>query len=694
MRQRDLPFVVALAAATLYGSILIFTRLDVFSIDVAGHLASGMSFRRGYYHRFDDSAFLGYIHGLFYPPLEDFILGTLLLLPLAPLAAYKAYLSLAAAAYFTGIGVLALRIRTTVPRLVFIVSSIGLFFAHKAEGFAQGLCFLDLVRVGTTSQILGAGFFFAVVAELLDRPRPLRLALVVTGVVLSHLIMGLAALAFIVLALPRMIQPRALAALGLAGGMSAFFWIPFLAHRDLLIKNLVSIPQTGAAFAALCLPIAILGWTRAMRLLAAGVIVLLMPSIIARIFDGAPWLPPLHYYRFDICGIVLVPALCAAVFDAAPSSRWRSRLVRGAALSALASVVVMFTLRAGITTPKRLGRGHSFTRASPPRPDDRFGRHLVIQSTRPFDFAVENWLYVLDDQGRGPKGLYWESAEGNHLVSSYIASLVGHPVILDHYFFTNFDCRYMQCLFDHFLTDYNITRFSVAARVLEARPLPPEVGLDGIFARTSCYSRMFADGGTRRFRFIPEPSFSAGRDSFHTVRVEPRNPPASIAHNGAVESIAPVELRRFVRAKKHFYNAYFERIGPSCERDEFACETLVDEESWVPLLAALDATGPVHVEREAFELRKQAPGTFLVDVPVGPPRLVKIKLHWFPGFRLLDTRGHEVTIYRGFPHILALARGPLRLEYHRTSSMWVGYMTSIISWMVFAAIALAKRRWR
>ncbi|QSQ19649.1 hypothetical protein JY651_30610 [Pyxidicoccus parkwayensis] len=694
---RPITLAAALAVAALYGAVLIATRLDVFSIDVAGHLASGMAMHRGYFHQFNDSAFLGYVHGLFYPPLEDMLLGGLLWLPLEPLTTFKLFLCLLVAGYFTGVATLALRFQRPGPRWLFVAASVVLFYTHKSEGFAQGLCFLDLFRVGITSQFLGAAFFFAVVAELHAPPRPLRLALLMAGVVLSHLIMGLAAGALVLLALPRFLRaPRLLGALALGAGLSAFFWLPFLAYRGLMVRNLVQVEQTGWAVALACVPVAVLGWNRGMRHLAAGVVVLLVPSIFARIFEGAPWLPPLHYYRFDICGIVLVPAVAAAVLESAPESLTRRWVVRGAAIGALATVGILFPLRVGLTLPQRLAREGSFHREAAPGPDALFGRHFVLEYTRSFDFAVENYLSVLDEESRGPKGLFWESNTANHLVSSYLATLVGRPVILDHFLFGDFACPFQQCVLDHFLADFNITRFSVDTRVLSARPQKPGTPLESITSRSACYARTFEQGGTSRFRFVPEPSFAVNGFPFRTVRVEARaDVPGGPALNSAVELIPPSELMPFEREDRYFFNPYFLPIGPACTARIHLRQTLVESEDWQRLQDALAGVGSsLELPPEPVTLRKEEKGVYLIELPEGGPRLFKVKLAWFPGMRLVDRRGMEQPLFRGYPHMLGIGEGPLRLEYRRPPVIWLGYAISAASCVLFVVAAWMERRRR
>ncbi|NDD91905.1 hypothetical protein EBZ37_07460, partial [bacterium] len=57
-----------------YSLFLIWNHLNYVQVDLAGHMASGAWFKRGYFHQYQDANFLGYVHGLFYPPLEDLIL--------------------------------------------------------------------------------------------------------------------------------------------------------------------------------------------------------------------------------------------------------------------------------------------------------------------------------------------------------------------------------------------------------------------------------------------------------------------------------------------------------------------------------------------------------------------------------------------------------------------------------------------
>ena len=160
-----------LGVRALYGLVgcfalyLIWDRLDILRMDLAGHMASGMWFLRGYFHSFQENNFLGYVHGLFYPPLEDAILAVFhLVLPGNPLVAFKLYLSVLASVPPVGLF-------SPGGALVFRLGALAIFLLPKSGSMAfQGLSLHDLVVTGLSSEFLGALFLFGMLRLSLHCP--------------------------------------------------------------------------------------------------------------------------------------------------------------------------------------------------------------------------------------------------------------------------------------------------------------------------------------------------------------------------------------------------------------------------------------------------------------------------------------------------------------------------------------------
>ncbi|MBU6375752.1 MAG: hypothetical protein KGQ59_07140, partial [Bdellovibrionales bacterium] len=160
--------------SAIFALNLIWNHLNVIQIDLGGHLASGSWFQRGYYHQFQDANFLGYVHGLFYPPLEDFLLaGLSWLCGNSPETGYSVYLSLLFVGYLGSIYFLGAVFQKSVARNAVRLLLLALVWLRKEDSLLfQGLSLQDLLVTGLSTQFLGAIFLFLLLREWIDKCRP------------------------------------------------------------------------------------------------------------------------------------------------------------------------------------------------------------------------------------------------------------------------------------------------------------------------------------------------------------------------------------------------------------------------------------------------------------------------------------------------------------------------------------------
>lgn len=74
-RLSYLSILALYGAVAVFAEYLIWAQLNVLQIDASGHIASARVLREGGFHGFVDTAFLGYVQNLFYPPLEDALIA-------------------------------------------------------------------------------------------------------------------------------------------------------------------------------------------------------------------------------------------------------------------------------------------------------------------------------------------------------------------------------------------------------------------------------------------------------------------------------------------------------------------------------------------------------------------------------------------------------------------------------------------
>ena len=65
----------------IFSGYFIFFKLNPLQIDQPGHLVSAVLFMKGHFHNYVDNFFGGWVHGLFYPPLEDMLLSLFFISP-------------------------------------------------------------------------------------------------------------------------------------------------------------------------------------------------------------------------------------------------------------------------------------------------------------------------------------------------------------------------------------------------------------------------------------------------------------------------------------------------------------------------------------------------------------------------------------------------------------------------------------
>jgi hypothetical protein len=377
--------------------------------------------------------------------------------------------------------------------------------------------------------------------------------------------------------------------------------------------------------------------------------------------------------------------LCLALSEGdVGEPRWRLWTARASAL-ACSGVTAWLLVSRGLYVPSgeptRLEAGFPVQEAS----DAAYGRHWILQDGRPFEFSAESLATALDDAQRTPKGLFWESDRSNHLVGSYMASLNHPPVVLDYFYFHSYGCTFQACLVDHFLADFNVTRWSAGDRML----LPEGADLE----HRACDGYLWGKHATPSFELEEQPGFSLSGSHYRTAVVSPRGP----LTNAAVELVDPASVQPIVLAGKRYFHRYFQDLSPQCSRGQEAQSVRIVSSDWGKFQELASRLGPVDlsVVAPAPSMRKLGIGRFEIDVPSPADALLRIKLNYFPGVRLLRDDGSDVPLLRGYPGMLAVGHGTMTLMYETTWAMRAGAILSIATaagWGAFEWLRAWRRR--
>lgn len=652
------------------GVFLIAFRLNFLQIDLAGHLASAVSFFRFGLHGWNDSFFLGSIQNLFYPPLEDILLGSALKVASLfgftdPVLVFKAYLIVIWTGYTGALFFLSRQLRH--PWFALLGFAILLGISKETSVTYQGLSLMDLVRTGLTSQFLGGVFFILLLRELISDRRSTRVAFFLTLSILSHIVMGFVAVALLVsMRLGQKECRRGIKELGVSLGMTAFFWIPFVAYRGFLEAGKVVITahlELSALAAVSFLTFIKIPKMRWAILLCA--LILLPNTLGAFSLSAYEALPVFHYYRFVMPAILILWTVLNL-----RSSGSRPLEVVSVILSVLLIAVIARDSRfMQIDLQSTYYKPAEVTHISLPKLQG-VGRVWTIGKERTSDFGMDSFLSVLDPDYRSVKGLFWESSRSNSLISSFIATFLGpHGVVLPHQYFEGINCDQTACMMNRFIDDFGITRIQVDREfVLPYLKSPRRACMAQIFQKEKRIGerKLIAVGGFRDEEL-----------QYVAYDILPKSPPiriSSLDHLKMIRSHGDESLRTYLE---------------SCLDPHASAPTLIPDRKRGEIEEAIQ--GRRSAISDLGSVDRIQSGEYAVSVPAKDPVLFHLPISYLPGLRLTDVHGKVLPHFESYPGLLGVGHGAMKLSYHRPLWMWVGYGISILSVLVVMVRQLLNR---
>lgn len=621
--------------------------LNILLIDHAGHIASAESFNRYGLNGFNPRAFLGYVQNLFYPPLEDALIGwSARALGASVETVYPLYLILVGVAYVLAMGSVARRFQNRWIQIWLGSVGLYLFWMYKHELLSyQGLGFIDLTVTGLSSQFLGGIFFWLLVRETLAAFRWQWLMGLLALTLLSHIVMGIVAALYVGVWIFSSRRTEVLKAAVGALLLTAFFWLPFVSYRSFIGSSKIFHTEpyfffvfTLAAFGAT--------WrVEKIRPLIGTSLVLWAPLVIGPQFEklGLPF-PIFHYYRFAIVALFLL-VVAIAVW-------WESGHKRKFAVWALTTLTLGLVIS---FHPKFPGwKEHEYLlsvvdEGSFSTLKKIEGRDWIIDVDRSFGFGIDSILGIRNPSFQSMKGLFWESARSNTLLTSYFATLLGPPVVLDYYYFYGYPCEVQTCLMDRFFEDYSIQRVSIESGL---RMIPSRLD------RRGCFKEIFTRQKTFQSTLEKVGEFKVNTETYHAFEIHPDQPMNAVAQIIGYSRIRPV-----IPGAQSPQEQVMKDRFKSCEKVPRESFVFVEPKSWVSISQQLskvdnDSAG------ETVKFIEVSTSRFEINVDSKRKRWVWIKLNLQPGFRLISESGEEVSIYPAFPGMLAnLAGGKYFLQY-------------------------------
>ncbi len=697
MRRRiwanHLPGLLFLGAFGIAAEKILF-HLNLLDVDLAGHYASAVSSLQGKHHEFNDQFFSGYTHGLFYPPLEDWLLSgwirVLSLFSQDGLSAYSSYLLIVFAAYLFSQWRFVMswgpgwRRNFVAAFLVFmdLVPKLG-------DMTIQGLSLQDFWRTGLTSQVLSGIFFFQFLSSVLFGGRLFWTILFFSLTFVSHIVLGLsAALLLVFLMLFDASRRREFFTVSLVSALlTAFFWLPLLAHRRFLEStNVFSSTHPGWSFAVLS--VFLLLFQKKDRvdraLIAFALFVFLCSGFLPHLIEWSPlgiqqWVPGFHYYRLLVVGVLLLGVVVARL-------DWRM------ARFAIPGFLVCLSLNFQDTTYGEVKPASPLALDLKDAGDLTLsggGRYWVIGRNRTIDFGLDMLLASELPDFRSNKGLYWESNRSNTLLSSYLTTLLKPPSILQYFFFSGFSCPTLGCFLDSYFHTFNI-------QGVIGTPGETRYGLDQ--AKLDCYRELF-QSGTPQYRFSKSGVVRVYGEEYGVNKLIPRESATRIR----MSLVEPIDFQRLGRLPKRYRGfqtweqlALTESFQTCNDQSKISwpLKVWIRNEDWAEVSSLHQDKVPERkTEGEQVRVSKVGGRGYRIELPESPdPSFYVIKLAAQPGMRFTDERGEVVRHWSTYPHTLIFAKGRVDLGFYPTTPMRVGHWVSVVALFGFLLIQLIFRR--
>jgi len=298
------------------------------------------------------------------------------------------------------------------------------------------------------------------------------------------------------------------------------------------------------------------------------------------------------------------------------------------------------------------------------------GRSFLIDASRPIGTGVESLLSAQYPAFRSTKGLFWESSYTNNISSSYLATLLGLPSVLNYYRSFDDPCSIKQCFMEEYFRTYNV-KFLISD-ISNSNYLSEE--------DKQCWNNYFNEGSAN-FKFIEEGNLKLNNSRYETFSIQPQNLKSHI-RTSSVELIHPDQIKfiddkPFEVLKVSIMNlkANCYSLNPVSDSSFFLHRS--DEDAFKEFLK-LKPNKMTSPQTSPINFKKISENKFEFDLPKTPSWFV-LKMSPQPGMELFDDLGHKLPIFRSYPHIISYGQGKISLNIIRTPIMILGYIITILT---------------
>ena len=648
----------------------VWTNLDLFQFDHAGHIASAKLFSQGYFHTFQDAFFKGNIQNLFYPPLQEAILSFISLFTGDFVTSYYVYLSILIISLFLTLVFFTHNFDKAYTKILFLgVMSIILFISKDQLNF-MGLGWYDLFVYGLANQFLGYIFLLFLLDGLLQRRAWIWLVLLTVLTSLSHLVIGLAAFSTLTVYAVMNADKDAAKTIGVSFGILSFFILPFLIYKEYMVSNILIEPLSVFFMLFLFLLLPTVSFKNNKGFLIVTAVLLSLPGILDVFIDATSLFQTVlttHYTRFSILALHYAVIYTFFIIDKSK----RISIYKNISVS-LSLIFLVLTLTSFTYFNVNTQSPETFTSKSEDiiKNFSTDGNTHIIHKDRQISFHIDMHMNIVNPHITSTKGLFWESTRNNNILNSYLTTLHRpEGAMLYHHYLTEPNCDQISCVNNQFITDYAVQQLIIPGKNATLNTDHTDN------QREACYTNIIQEG-TDMYTFTETHTVKTNKQTFTVYNVTSTNTASNtyidIPRNGYVNTITNDEWG-FMPATT----------------DIFECsetQNIFLREKNHELPQYINQTKP-----ENISFTKTGKATYNITIQSNNTKIFRIKQNYLPGM-ILTQNGDELPLYDASHYMVGVGKGTMQLTYKKPILFHIAYILTIMNILLLAYIYLATHK--
>ena len=665
------------------------------TLDLSGHISSAKYFSQGYFYEFDDNHFTGYIHNLFYPPLQDLCITIISFFTHKNFVqAGVIYVTLMYFFYVSSLAYVSGLIKNKFVQTAFLILVTLWLFLDKNNGVGLGTSLHDLLFMGLSAQFLGTIFFLILLRMVIENKTSPMIALLMALSFIGHIFVGLFSIALLIGY--GLTNRKYLYLLLLGLGMSCFVWIPFGIYSKHIVSYTIFDHYPSKLISLLILNVILyILFRKKYSVLFIGSFFIFLMNLYGNYVDPQKMiLPSFHYYRLMAYGYLFLTLELCLYF----SGRFSELKDQALFLISFSFIVFTFWNNSAQFIKREDFLKFNFQSNNMTFVDNpyEYSRTYIMPNYAPEDQTFPQYLQSLpENEFKSAQGIYWGASKNDYLISSYNTILfkTRHGMI-DYFSILPPNCQIEMCFFDQFIRDYNIGTF-ILDPTLNSNSLPQ-------FQKLCMINNMW-NKKTIENNFTYKGKIDLNYPDLNK-KIDLNVYQVSNIHKSAYNNNSPLEIVNNASGvlfydinKKFYYGDYFKTMGFYCEQKvshndlDYNLIFLPDHYKNENLNLNF-SENPENVPMSKLKFEKVKINHYKIIVDTEKPVWFKIKLAWFPDFKLRDKEGHILPLLQGIGYMIGYGKGEMELIFQKSNIFYFSYAVSTISFILFIVILLFRNR--